>query len=72
MASPSQITVATAATVTIPDAAEVVFLTGTVNVSTITCGNLYPGRELTLIFDSSTPSILNAGNILSSVSPVAT
>ncbi|MFA0929825.1 right-handed parallel beta-helix repeat-containing protein [Pseudomonas syringae pv. tagetis] len=72
MASPSQITVATAATVTIPDAAEVVFLTGTVNVSTITCGNLYPGRELTLIFNSSTPSILNTGNILSSVSPVAT
>lgn len=71
MGASSQITIATAATVTIPDAAEVVFLTGTVNVATITCGNLYAGRQLTLVFNSSTPQILNTGNILTAVNPVA-
>lgn len=71
MGAASQITIPTAATVTIPDAQEVVFLTGTVNVATITSGNLYAGRSITLIFNSSTPSILTTGNILTGVSPVA-
>ncbi len=67
----TQITIATAATVTIPDAAEVIYLTGSVNVSTITGGNLSAGREITLVFSTSVPQILNTGNILTAVNPVA-
>lgn len=60
----SATTIATAASVTIPDAAEVVYLNGTANVATITGGNLSEGRQLTVVFTNSGSQILTTGNIL--------